>query len=337
MDDLGNRSGYQALRSGPAELYTDDGTNTNRYSTIAGNFVAYDDAGNLTTDRNGYSYDYDYENRIVSIYFDINRNGIFETGDTRIVKYTYDALNRRIKTDDLVTAANTRLYYYNDRWQVLNEYDNQNNFTAFYIYGKIEESHIKINGQSAADYFKNMINPILAEVYHPKGCVDEVLYTANTTGGYYYLHDHLFSPVALLDYISGSVVERYEYNAYGKAAIYDSNFTLRTSTLHNNPYLFTCRRLDNLNYNQTTGQYDYEIMYYRNRYYDTTMGRFLTHDPLRYSDGMNLYEYVISNPLMYSDALGLSKKHESAIDNSDGKSLTEIDAIKHCITSKNKW
>ena len=34
------------------------------------------------------------------------------------------------------------------------------------------------------------------------------------TDDYYYLHDHLYSPVALLD-DTGAVVERCEYDAYG--------------------------------------------------------------------------------------------------------------------------
>lgn len=35
---------------------------------------------------------------------------------------------------------------------------------------------------------------------------------------YYYLHDHLFSPAVLIN-SSGTVVERYEYDAYGTARV----------------------------------------------------------------------------------------------------------------------
>ena len=291
----GNRTGNQTLRGGSQEWYALDGTNTNRYASIVSggqtNVLNYDDAGNLKTDRNGYSYDYDYENRISSIFLDANLNGVFESGDTPIVEYTYDALNRRIKKEDLVTSANTRLYYYSDKWQVLKEYDGSGNSKAMYVYGNY---------------------------------IDEVLYTENTSGIFYYLHDHLFSPVALV-YPFGMVAERYEYNAYGKAAIYDGTFTnTYAATQISNPYLFTGRRLDNLNYNSATNQYDYEIMYYRNRYYDTGMGRFLQHDSLgivpnaqnpnkfqvarQFSDGMNIYQYVKSNPRIYTDPEGQLKR-----------------------------
>jgi hypothetical protein len=38
--------------------------------------------------------------------------------------------------------------------------------------------------------------------------------------------------------------------------------------------------------------------------YDPTTGRFLQRDPLRYVDGMNLYEYVKSNTLVWADPMG---------------------------------
>ncbi len=58
--------------------------------------------------------------------------------------------------------------------------------------------------------------------------LDEVLMKIetqeNTTDDLYYAHDHLFSPVALIE-SDGDVVERYEYDAYGKWAIYLPDFS----------------------------------------------------------------------------------------------------------------
>ena len=59
----------------------------------------------------------------------------------------------------------------------------------------------------------------------------------------YYGHDHLFSVAVLFD-DTGDVEERCEYDAYGKAVILESDFDIRASSLYNNPYLFTGRRLD---------------------------------------------------------------------------------------------
>ena len=137
-----------------------------------------------------------------------------------------------------------------------------------------------------------------------------------TDGDYYLGHDHLFSPTVLFrDY--GAVAERYEYDAYGKVTIYNSGFTTTfTSSLFGNPYYFTGRRLDTLD----SG--NFQIMYYRARYYDTNTGRFIQRDPLgimpsyllkpnrfapalRYRDGMNIYQYVKSRSVNSLDPYGL--------------------------------
>lgn len=47
-------------------------------------------------------------------------------------------------------------------------------------------------------------------------------------------------------------------------------------------------------------------LYYRARYYDPTVGRFWTEDPLLY-DPTNLYPYVEGNPVLWKDPRGLYK------------------------------
>jgi len=101
MDKLGNRD----------QVHTRDGNNidyviddlTNRYDSIGGSSLSYDAAGNLTKDKNGYNYHYDYENRIVKI---------TKNSQTK-AEFTYDALGRRIRKIDPV-ANKTNTYYYND-------------------------------------------------------------------------------------------------------------------------------------------------------------------------------------------------------------------------------
>ncbi len=44
---------------------------------------------------------------------------------------------------------------------------------------------------------------------------------------------------------------------------------------------------------------------FRTRTYDPGTGRFLQTDPIEYIDGMNLYEYVGDNPVMFTDPFGL--------------------------------
>ena len=91
-------------------------------------------------------------------------------------KFAYDALGRRIRKIDSA-ASETTLYYYNYNWQVLTEYDDSNNLQRKFIYGNY---------------------------------IDEVLLMKADGNDYYYAHDHLYSPAALID-SSGTVLERYEY------------------------------------------------------------------------------------------------------------------------------
>jgi len=58
--------------------------------------------------------------------------------------------------------------------------------------------------------------------------------------------------------------------------------------------------------------------YYRARYYDPAMGRFVSEDPIRFGGGLNLYQYVDGNPVLFVDARGLWKNtHEPADPNSN--------------------
>ncbi len=112
---------------------------------------------------------------------------------------------------------------------------------------------------------------------------------ADNNAAYYYHFDGLGSVVALSD-SDGDSCQSYEYSAYGQVAASDPSFIA-------NPYMFTGRRFD-----IETGLY-----YYRARYYNPHIGRFMQTDPVGYSAGMNLYAYCGNNPLGYTDPSGLSR------------------------------
>ena len=111
---------------------------------------------------------------------------------------------------------------------------------------------------------------------------------------YIYCQDANFNVVALTDNV-GVIVEKTWYEAYGKPTWYYSGAE-QTSSSVANPYLFQGRRWDA----------DSNLYYFRNRDLLPPLGRFLQRDPIGYNDGMNLYEWLKSNPLYYADPTGHS-------------------------------
>jgi RHS repeat-associated protein len=79
------------------------------------------------------------------------------------------------------------------------------------------------------------------------------------------------------------VVERISYSAYGEST--GSSLTR---------YTYTGREED-----EVTG-----LIYYRARWYDPSMGRFLLEDPIEFAGGSNWYAYVGNNPVNYTDPSG---------------------------------
>jgi len=78
-------------------------------------------------------------------------------------------------------------------WQVLAEYDGAGELQHYFIYGNY---------------------------------IDEPLVMSDGADDYYYVQDHLYSTVALIGYVDSAwvVVERYEYDAYGKMTRLDPDF-----------------------------------------------------------------------------------------------------------------
>jgi RHS repeat-associated protein len=101
------------------------------------------------------------------------------------------------------------------------------------------------------------------------------------------LTDHLGTVRDLVNN-SGSVVNHFTYDSFGKV--------LTTSGTVDTRYKYTGRELD-----AETGLY-----YYRARYFDANVGRFIGQDPIGFSAGdSNLYRYVFNSPLNNSDPSGL--------------------------------
>ena len=117
--------------------------------------------------------------------------------------------------------------------------------------------------------------------------VDEPLAMQRGSSTYYYQADGLGSITSLSD-SSGVTAATYQYDPYGNALGGTGSIT--------NPFRFTGREYDSLE----TGLY-----YYRARYYDPSVGRFLSEDPVEFKSGINFYRYVDDNPINATDPSGL--------------------------------
>jgi RHS repeat-associated protein len=127
--------------------------------------------------------------------------------------------------------------------------------------------------------------------------IDEVVMRTDGTDKEFYYRDGLNSITAVAD-ASGNLLEAYEYNVQGQIAIYDDQGNSLNVSGIGNDITYTGRRLD-----QQTGNY-----YYRARYYNPVLGRFISRDPLsaaEFKEGSNLYAYVGNNGANFIDPYGL--------------------------------
>ena len=101
----------------------------------------------------------------------------------------------------------------------------------------------------------------------------------------YYAQDQVGSVVAVVD-STGKVIGRLSYDSYG-------NITSSSGTLPDFRYA-------GLYYHQASGLH---LATYRA--YDAKIGRWTSRDPIRESGGINLYTYVLGNPINLVDVFGL--------------------------------
>ena len=106
-------------------------------------------------------------------------------------------------------------------------------------------------------------------------------------GTAWYLTDHLGTVRDITD-AAGTVIDHVDFDSFG-------NLTAESHPPYGDRYKFTGREFD-----ADTGLY-----YYRARYYDPQLGRFLSLDPREFDAGDgNLYRYVGNAPLTNTDPRG---------------------------------
>jgi RHS repeat-associated protein len=120
--------------------------------------------------------------------------------------------------------------------------------------------------------------------------------------------------VTSLSNSSGALANTYAYDSFGKV-------TASTSTV-TNPLQYTAREFDT----------ETNLNYYRARYYDPQIGRFIAEDAIRFHSGVNFYGYVSNNPTLFVDPSGNCLDIQDFVDWVDAHSTDHYDPQKngHC-------
>jgi len=118
------------------------------------------------------------------------------------------------------------------------------------------------------------------------GGIDEIFSRADSSGSFAQLRDALGSTLALTD-VNGNIQTAYSYDPFGNTSI--------AGATSSNVFQYTGREDDG------NGLY-----YYRARYYNPLLGRFVSEDPLGFAGGdVDLYAYAADDPVNLIDPFGL--------------------------------
>ncbi len=243
-----------------------DGTNTS---------YTYDPAGNRLT-QNNTTYAYDAASQLTSAgatayAWDPRGNQVQRTTGAVPTDYRYDHENRLV---ELQFADSTRVSYsYYPNGQLYTRTDRVGNTTRYLYDGANLLLETDATGNPLARYTQGV-------------ALDSWLGVERNGAVHTYLRDGLNSVVGVAD-ASGSLVAAYRYDAFG-------NLLAQTGALQD-PVRYTGRYWDA----------DAALYQYRARWYDPTIGRFTSRDPLGPIATRQPYAYARNNPATFLDPLGL--------------------------------
>ena len=292
-------------------------------TVIDGASYTYDQAGNRKTrtdKRTNVTLTYGYDN----IYQLLSA----KQGTTTKESYTYDLVGNRLSSlgvspynynsSNELTSTPSGSYTYDNNGNRKTDpsgaqysWDSQNRLTQVVLPGaggtvnfkydafgrRAQKSFTQGSTTTTTNYIYDAAN-ILATVnssgavlarYVETNGIDEPMEEVVSGTTSYYEQDGLGS-VSSLSNSAGSLANTYTYDSYGK-------LTASSGTVAN-PFQYTGREFDT-----ETGLY-----YYRGRYYDQGLGRFLSEDPIAFaSDDFNFYSYGGNDPVDWVDPSGYSR------------------------------
>jgi RHS repeat-associated protein len=279
-DNAGNRTAKTNQLNGVTEQYVYDAIYQLKQisqgpTTTEG--YAYDPVGNRLSSLNVPSYNYNSSNELtstpnISYTYDSNGNTLSKTVSGTITQYTWDFENR-LSSVILPGSGGTATFKYDPFGRRIQK--SSPSGTMNYLY----------DGVNIVEDL-NSIGTLVARYTQNQG-VDELLAQVRSGTTSYYEHDGLGS-VTSLSASTGTLVNTYIYDSFG-------NLSNSTGTVAN-AFQYTGR-----DYDPETG-----LRYYRARYYDSQIGRFLSEDPIGFEAGVNFYSYVRSSPIGLRDPSGMN-------------------------------
>jgi RHS repeat-associated protein len=277
-DNAGNRTTKANKLNNVAEQYVYDAIYQLQqvtHGTSTTESYTYDAVGNRLTSLSMPSYGYNSSNELtsatgLSYTYDNNGNTLSKTSSGALTQYTWDFENK-LSSAILPGSGGTVTFKYDPFGRRIQK--SSSGGTTNYLYdgaNSIEE----INSAGA-----------MVARYTQANGVDEPLAQIRSGATSYYEEDGLGS-VTSLSNSTGSLANTYLYDSFG-------NLSASTGTL-TNPFQYTGR-----DYDPETG-----LRYYRARYYDPAIGRFINEDPIGLAGGPNLYAYVGNGPTQFTDPDG---------------------------------
>jgi len=298
LDDAGNRlvkyGDYREFYTYDAldrvfEVQHPQGTTTEQYT--------YDAVGNRLTSLSGPTWIYDDGNRLLdgggaTFGYDFNGNLTSRTDSAGTWAYEWNAENQLIRVffngsersrfayDPLGRRVDVRSTRPANTLPVTMTYDGAAILRAF--------SGTTSTAKRATYVHGPRIDELLAkgEVSYPPDQPPPA-----TPGTLTYYHADGIGSITRTTRASGSVTSSVRYDAFGSLLQGTANL-----------FGFTGRELDAAS----------ELYYYRARYYDPKIGRFISEDPIRWLGGLNLYLYVRDNPVNHIDPSGLLSVNQAA-------------------------
>ena len=307
-----------------------------KYSISEGIRYKYDVSGNITEKwENGkfaVAYSYDHLNRLIredNIFFkktwlysydgNGNRTTRVEMPFTRqktneIVDYSNANIDKYSYNGDELVSCNNNDFSYDDfgnpttyKNKTLN-WDNGNRLVKFdnleFDYDGFGKRIRKGSTYFTYDTSKNLVlmnksGKSLEFIYDDHG-----LLGIKTPNKQYILRKNAQGDITHIFNLEGTLVARYEYDAWGNHIVLDENGNEITNLDHigkMNPF-----RYRGYFYDEET-----KLYYLINRYYDPETGRFISQDQISYLqpeviNGLNLFAYCGNNPVMRIDENGCS-------------------------------